>query len=97
MEAFTAPSTNNPIESWFVLSNLQDLRDLPVPFRWEVTRRHPHYLRFWELARDHYQGVSTDPGRQGEELTAALIFAPSASAASRRRRVPRRTSWAPAR
>src|SRR4051812_45387607 len=27
------------------------LRALAIPFRWEVTRRHPYYLTFWTSAR----------------------------------------------
>lgn len=29
------------------------LRSLPIPFRWEVTRRHPYYLTCWKTARRH--------------------------------------------
>ena len=32
------------------------LRSLPIPTRWEVTRRHPYYLMFWETARRHIRG-----------------------------------------
>jgi hypothetical protein len=30
------------------------LRSLPVPVRWEVSRRHPYYLLAWERAGDHH-------------------------------------------
>lgn len=29
-----------------------DLHELPLEYRWEFTRRHPYYLRFWALARN---------------------------------------------
>lgn len=29
------------------------LRSLPIPIRWEVTRRHPYYLTYWLSARRH--------------------------------------------
>ena len=32
------------------------LHDLPLKFRWEVTRRHPYYLVFWENAQHYSQG-----------------------------------------
>ncbi len=49
------PTPTQPAEeSWIILRPLEVLMDLPFTFRWEVTRRHPCYLRLWELARGHY-------------------------------------------
>ena len=31
------------------------LRNMPVNFRWEVTRRHPIYLQYWQSAQKFYQ------------------------------------------
>ncbi len=31
------------------------LRNIPVNFRWEVTRRHPIYLQYWQSAQKFYQ------------------------------------------
>src|SRR4051812_28018262 len=36
----------------FVIRSLDILRQLPVEYRWEFTRRHPYYLFFWESARN---------------------------------------------
>lgn len=48
-------------ESWFVPRSCPHLLHLPVTTRWEVTRRHPYYLRFWRQVRDHYRQPAT-PG-----------------------------------
>lgn len=38
------------------------LRSLPVPYRWEATRRHPYYLMSWRRAQAHYRQDEThDP------------------------------------
>ena len=34
---------------------LFQLRSLPIPYRWEVTRRHPYYQNIWRIARAHYR------------------------------------------
>jgi hypothetical protein len=31
------------------------LRSLPIPMRWEVTRRNPHYYAWWQLARAEHR------------------------------------------
>ncbi len=36
------------------------LLDLPMAIRWEATRRHPYYLTFWEVARQHHCGGGVD-------------------------------------
>jgi hypothetical protein len=49
--------------------------DLPVAYRWEVTRRHPYYLLCWELAHRHHTQPSTDPRqRAGEEAAVAILL-----------------------
>ena len=61
-------------ESWFVLRPPTVLMEVPVAFRWEVTRRHPYYLRFWELAHRHHQQPSADPQQRDLEWSAVLIL-----------------------
>src|ERR1700719_3360574 len=61
-------------ESWFVPRPARLLLDLPVTYRWEVTRRHPYYLRFWDLARLHLQQPSEDPVGHGLGQSAVLIL-----------------------
>lgn len=41
---------------------LKGLHELPLEYRWEFTRRHPYYLRFWAMARN-------DSGPQLREIT----------------------------
>jgi hypothetical protein len=36
------------------------LHDYPIDVRWEVSRRHPYYLGFWELASHHHQNKLGD-------------------------------------
>src|SRR5690349_1899833 len=60
--------------SWIVTRSPTILMDLPVAMRWEVTRRHPYYLRFWELARQHHQQPATDPHQRDLEEAAVLIL-----------------------
>jgi hypothetical protein len=50
------------------------LLDLPYACRWEFTRRHPYYLRFWQLARRWHDGPSDDPAQRGLEESAALVL-----------------------
>jgi hypothetical protein len=50
------------------------LMDLPVAYRWEVTRRHPYYLRFWELAHRRHTQPSVEPPQQALEQVAVLIL-----------------------
>lgn len=42
---------------------VQSLHGLPPRERWEVTRRHPYYLVFWESARAHYDRTAVEPLR----------------------------------
>jgi len=40
---------------FFVARPAFQLRSLPVPIRWEVTRRHPYYQITWGIVRDAYR------------------------------------------
>lgn len=42
------------------------LRQLPLRYRWEVTRRHPYYVQYWPFARQHYL---QEPYATDEELS----------------------------
>jgi hypothetical protein len=61
MAEVTPPVETSEGESWIILRSPVILMDLPVPYRWEVTRRHPYYLRFWNLAHQSVAEPSTDP------------------------------------
>src|SRR5262245_54783249 len=61
-------------ESWIVTRPRSILMDLPVAFRWEVTRRHPCYLRFWELAHRRHTDPGTDPQQLALEESAVAIL-----------------------
>ena len=39
-------------KSWFVMRPSASFLQLPLEFRWEATRRHPYYLRFWRTAAE---------------------------------------------
>jgi hypothetical protein len=69
-----APDDEGAGESWFVPRPSSALMDLPVAYQWEVTRRHPYYLRFWPLAHRYHSGPSTDPQQRALEAAAALIL-----------------------
>jgi hypothetical protein len=36
------------------------LLNFPVSLRWEIARRHPYYLAFWEEARRYHRGEVGD-------------------------------------
>jgi DNA-binding Lrp family transcriptional regulator len=61
-------------ESWVVPRPFPILMELPVSFRWEVTRRNPYYLRFWALSHRHYEQPSQEDGQRAEEEAAVLIL-----------------------
>lgn len=61
-------------ESWIIPRPNLDLMRLPIEFKWEVTRRHPYYLRFWELARSAHLSPSNDSQQREQEETAKLIL-----------------------
>src|SRR5450755_3912412 len=60
--------------SWIVLRPPETLMELPLAVRWEVTRRHPYYLRFWELAHRFYHSPSPNPPQREPEQAAALLL-----------------------
>lgn len=68
------PGNEAAEEPWFVPRPPAALMDLPVAYRWEVTRRHPYYLRFRELARRRYSQPSTDPSKLAPERGAVLVL-----------------------
>jgi hypothetical protein len=61
-------------ESWLIPRDHRLLMELPVAMRWEVTRRHPYYLRFWQLGHQHHCQPATDPTHRKLEESAALIL-----------------------
>jgi len=51
------------------------LHDFPIDIRWEVTRRHPYYLAFWEEVRRYRQGQLGDsPEHMLFGYAAALVL-----------------------
>jgi len=52
------PEISDAAKDFLVHRPLFQLRSLPVPMRWEVSRRHPYYLLAWERARDHHRRVA---------------------------------------
>ncbi|HTU21383.1 MAG TPA: hypothetical protein VMG10_25315 [Gemmataceae bacterium] len=48
-------------ESWIIPRPPAQLMDLPVNLRWEVSQRHPYYLRFWHLTHQLHQQLASDP------------------------------------
>ncbi len=52
------PANSDAANDLFVHRPLFQLRSLPIPMRWEVSRRHPYYLLAWERARDHHRRVA---------------------------------------
>ena len=61
-------------EPWIVPRPAEVLLELPVPYRWEFTRRHPYYLRFWEPAHRCHTAPSNDAVQRGLEDSASLIM-----------------------
>jgi hypothetical protein len=54
-----------PLKQPIVHRPLFQLRSLPIPIRWEVTRRHAYYQLAWKRFLDHHQGTPvTDPGTE---------------------------------
>lgn len=50
------------------------LTSLPAQYRWEVTRRHPYYQQWWQLARDHHQNAPTSHQADESFRIAALTM-----------------------
>jgi len=74
MSEESAPAPIQADESWIIPRDHRLLMELPVSMRWEVTRRHPYYVRFWKLAHKHYADPGTDPTDQSLQASAALIL-----------------------
>jgi hypothetical protein len=68
------PSAQTAEEPWFIPRPPILLMDLPFKLRWEVTRRHPYYLRCWHLAHQHHQQPATDPQQRALEEAAVLVL-----------------------
>jgi hypothetical protein len=50
------------------------LRSLSVPFRWEVTRRHPYYLNFWTSGRRYHLREPLSSESEGVIRKAAIAI-----------------------
>lgn len=50
------------------------LHDFPVQYRWEVSRRHPYYLVFWQDALAYRQGRPSDAEGQTLLRQAAMLI-----------------------
>ena len=61
-------------EPWIILRSPNELNDLPFNVRWEVTRRHPYYLRAWYLAHQYHQQPATDPQQLALQQAAVLFL-----------------------
>lgn len=61
-------------ESWIVSRPAEVLLQLPVPFRWEFTRRHPYYLLNWQAAHQDRTELSSDRLQRAREKMASLIL-----------------------
>ncbi len=53
---------------------MEVVKQLPVQYRWEFTRRHPYYLQFWQPAREFREHPSTDEVIRGSQEAASLIL-----------------------
>ena len=69
-----APGNEAAEEPGLVLRPHSILLDLPVAYRWEVTRRHPYYLNNWQPAHRRYAEPSTEPQQRALEEAAVLIL-----------------------
>ncbi len=50
----------DPPTSGIVPRPLPVLKELPIAYQWEFTRRHPYYLLFWEQAHRYLQDPDDD-------------------------------------
>ena len=53
---------------------MEVVKQLPVEFRWEFTRRHPYYLQFWQPAREFHEQPSTDEAIHALQEAASVIL-----------------------
>lgn len=61
--------------SYLLIRPREVVKQLPVEFRWEFTRRHPYYLQFWQPAREFHEQPSTDETTRALQEAASLILA----------------------
>jgi hypothetical protein len=52
-----------------------EIENLPPKYKWEVLRRHPHYIRDWRLARFHWMTLANPDLNDDEraEMEAAAV------------------------
>jgi hypothetical protein len=50
------------------------LNRLPVPMKWEFTRRHPYYQEWWRVAADHLRASSPDPAARSRGEAAVELL-----------------------
>ena len=55
MDSKSDESPVNGVELGFLPRPMFQLRSLPIRYRWEVNRRHPHYQDWWRYARAHFR------------------------------------------
>lgn len=60
--------------SYLLIRPMEVVKQLPVEFRWEFTRRHPYYLQFWQPAREFHEQPSTDEEIRALQEAASLIL-----------------------
>lgn len=60
--------------SHMLFRSIEILKQLPVEYQWEFTRRHPYYLQFWRPAREFIEQPSTDPAARFAQEAASLIL-----------------------
>ena len=60
--------------SYLLIRPMEVVKQLPVEFRWEFTRRHPYYLQFWQPAREFHEQPSTDEAIRALQEAASLIL-----------------------
>jgi hypothetical protein len=61
--------------TWLLPRPLQALMALPLAYRWEFTRRHPYYLKYWEAAAKFHSNPSDDSTQRLFEQVAVQILA----------------------
>jgi hypothetical protein len=52
-----------------------EIENLPPKYKWEVLRRHPHYIRDWRLATLHWRTPPDHPVRGEEDWPEAAAAA----------------------
>jgi hypothetical protein len=70
--------TNVPVVSGqpddIVRRPIGQLHNLPIKMRWEITRRHPYYLTFWERAQRYHRGDLVGAEQQLLGYIATLVL-----------------------